>query len=84
MCGRSNLASRVASSPSRQGDFPRYGYFSAIELQDAPPLVYLVAPALRFHPSTDILFRYFSPEIDFVRVGLAETWRRGLRVVMRQ
>jgi hypothetical protein len=84
MCGRSNLASRVASSPSRQGDFPRYGYFSGIELQDAPPLVYLVAPALRFHPSTDILFRYFSPEIDFVRVGLAETWRRGLRVVMRQ
>jgi hypothetical protein len=43
-----------------------------------------LSPALRFHPSTDILFRYFSPEINFVRVGLAETWRRGLRVVMRQ
>jgi hypothetical protein len=68
----------------QQGDFHRYGYFNGVELQDLPPLVYLVAPALRFHPTTDVLLRYFSPEIEFVRVGLAETWRRGLRVVMRQ
>jgi hypothetical protein len=68
----------------QQGDFQRYGYFSGIELQNIPPLVYLVAPALRFHPSTDALLRYLSPEIEFVRVGLAENWRRGLRVVMRQ
>jgi hypothetical protein len=45
--------------------------------------VYLVAPALRFHPATDVLLRYISPEIEFVRVGLVESWRRGLRVVMR-
>ena len=68
----------------KQGDLSRYGYFSGIELQDLPPLVYLVAPALRFHPSTDVLFRYFSSEIEFVRVGLAEGWRHGIRVVMRQ
>jgi hypothetical protein len=68
----------------QQGDFPRYGYFAGIELQPAPPLVYLVAPALHFHPTTDVLLRYLSPEMDVVRVGLAESWRRGLRVVMRQ
>jgi hypothetical protein len=67
-----------------QGDFARYGYFPGIELQSAPPLVYLVAPALRFHPATDVLLRYLSPELDTVRVGLAESWRRGIRVVMRQ
>ncbi len=67
-----------------QGDFGRYGYFCGIELQDAPPLVYLVAPALRFHPATDTLLRFLSPEIEVLRVGLAENWRRGLRVVMRQ
>ena len=67
-----------------QCDFARYGYFPGIELQAAPPLVYLVAPALRFHPSTDTLLRYLSPEIKSTRVGLAESWRRGLRVVMRQ
>jgi len=67
-----------------QRDFARYGYFQGIELQAAPPLVYLVAPALRFHPSTDILLRCLSPELESTRVGLAEGWRRGLRVVMRQ
>jgi hypothetical protein len=67
-----------------QGDLSRYGYFPGVELQGAPPLVYLVAPALRFHPSTDVLLRYITPELETVRVGLAENWRHGLRVVMRQ
>jgi hypothetical protein len=67
----------------QQGDFPRYGYFTGIELQPVPPLVYLVAPELRFHPSTDVLLRYLCPEMEVVRVGLAESWRRGLRVVHR-
>jgi hypothetical protein len=66
------------------GDLARYGYFAGVELQQVPPLVYLVAPALRFHPSTDALLRFLSPELEVVRVGLAESWRRGLRVVMRQ
>jgi hypothetical protein len=66
------------------GEISRYGYFPAVELQHAPPLVYLVAPALRFHPTTDDLLRFLSPELEIVRVGLAESWRRGLHVVMRQ
>ncbi len=68
----------------QSGEIARYGYFPAVELQPAPPLVYLVAPALRFHPSTDELLSYLSAELEIVRVGLAESWRRGLRVVMRQ
>lgn len=67
-----------------QGDFARYGYFPGIELQPAPPLVYLIAPALRFHPTTDILQRYVSRDMEIIRVGLAESWRRGLRVMFRQ
>jgi len=67
-----------------RGEIGRYGYFPRVELQELPPLVYLVAPALRFHPTTDILLRQLSPEIEVLRVGLAESWRRGLRVVMRQ
>jgi hypothetical protein len=66
------------------GDIARYGYFPGIELQQVPPVVYLVAPALRFHPSTDNLLKYLSPELEVVCVGLAESWRRGLRVVMRK
>jgi len=67
-----------------QDNISRFGYFPGIELQRASPLVYLVAPALRFHPTTDTLLRYLTPELEVVRVGLAESWRRGLRIVMRQ
>jgi hypothetical protein len=67
-----------------RGEIARFGYFPGVELQRIPPLVYLVAPALRSHPSTDDLLKYLSPELEVVRVGLAESWRRGLRVVMRQ
>jgi hypothetical protein len=65
-------------------NFARYGYFPRVELQAAPPLVYLVAPALRFHPSTDALLKFLSSDLEAVRIGVAESWRRGLRVVMRQ
>lgn len=67
-----------------QGDLARYGYFPGLQLQTAPPIVYLVAPALRFHPTTDAILRFVSPEMEIIRVGLTENWRRGLRVVMRQ
>jgi hypothetical protein len=68
----------------QSGEIARYGYFPGVALQQASPLVYLVAPALRFHPTTDQLLHCFSQELEVVRVGLAESWRRGLRVVMRQ
>jgi hypothetical protein len=66
------------------GEFRSYGYFPGVEIQKAPPLVYLVAPALRFHPVSNILLESLSPEIEVVRVGLTESWRSGIRVVMRQ
>jgi hypothetical protein len=44
----------------------------------------LISPALHFHPSTDSLLRYLSPEIEITRNGLVESWRRGIRVLMRQ
>jgi len=61
-----------------------YGYFPGVELQQVAPLVYLVAPALRFHPPTDELLKYLSAELEIVCVGLRESWRRGLQIVMRQ
>ena len=69
---------------SKLGEITRYGYFPGVALQQSPPIVYLVAPALRFHPTTDNLLNFLTPEMEILRVGLAESWRRGLRVVMRQ
>jgi hypothetical protein len=68
----------------REGDFQRCGYFSGIELASTPPLVWLVAPALRFHPALDILQKYLSSDIHITRIGLNENWRRGLKVIFRQ
>jgi hypothetical protein len=68
----------------QQGNFPRAGYFPGVQLSAAPPIVYLVAPALRFHPATDTLLRFLSREMEVARIGLAENWRRNFRVVMRQ
>jgi hypothetical protein len=68
----------------QQGDFARLGYFSTILLQSRPPIVYLVAPALQFHAATEILLRYINPEMEVVRLGLTESWRQGLSVVLRQ
>jgi len=65
-------------------DFRRNGYFQGVELQGLPPRVYLVAPALRFHPANAPLLRYLTREMEVIRVGVQENWRRGLRVSLRQ
>lgn len=67
-----------------RGDFVRYGYFAGKLLSEQPPLLMLVAPALHLHPSTDVLLRYISPEIDCTVLGLDERWRQELRVVFRK
>jgi hypothetical protein len=74
---------RVSWHHSR-GEFTKYGYFSGAQLSEKPPLLYLVAPALRIHPTTDKLLRYFSPEIEWQLVAVNEDWREGVRVVFRK
>jgi hypothetical protein len=68
----------------QQDDIQRYGYFPGVKLLPEPPLLFLVAPAIRFHPATAVILRHLSNEIEVARVGLAENWRRGLRVALRQ
>ena len=67
-----------------EGHFARYGYFPGLELQPTPSLVYLVAPALRFHPTSEALLSYLTTEMEVIRVGMAESWRRGIRMVLRR
>jgi hypothetical protein len=64
--------------------FRGYGYFPGVEFHPDPPLVWLVAPSLRFHPANEILVRYLSPDLQISRIGLNENWRRGVRVMFRQ
>jgi hypothetical protein len=66
------------------GDFQRLGYFKGIDLDSRPPLLWLVAPGFQFHPSTDVLLGFASPEAEISRIGLNEDWRQGLRVIFRR
>jgi hypothetical protein len=67
-----------------RGEFARFGYFSGKELSAAAPALYLVAPALRIHPATDVLLKYFSPNIDWTLLAVDERWRSGVRVVFKK
>ena len=67
-----------------RGEFPRFGYFEGRELSPEKPLLFLVAPALHIHPSTDTVLRYLSPEIEWEFVGIDERWREGVKVVFRK
>ena len=68
----------------QRGEFQQFGYFPALDLSPAAPLLFLVAPALHVHPATDTLLRYLSPDIDYTLLGIHENWREELRVIFRK
>lgn len=66
-----------------RGDFSKQGYFPGVELTGEPPRLLLVSPALEFHPTSDRILRYFSPEVPVEKVGVGLQWRKELKVVWR-
>jgi hypothetical protein len=68
----------------QRDEFHQYGYFAGRELSSQPPLLVLVAPALRVHPTTSTVLRYLSPQIDWLFVGVDERWRQGVRSVFKK
>jgi hypothetical protein len=65
-------------------EFQKFGYFAGRELSSEPPMLILVAPALRIHPSTETLLRDLSPQMEWQFVGIDERWREGVKVVLRK
>ncbi len=57
--------------------------FGDAEISDEPPLVYLVAPILRFHRAFQTLARSITPEVEMYRFDINEDWRAGVRVMRR-
>jgi hypothetical protein len=66
------------------GEFQRHGYFGGVRLSEVEPRLYLVAPALRIHPATEVVLRYLSPRIEWTLVAVGERWREELKVVWRR
>ena len=66
-----------------RGEFAGRGYFSGIEIRAEAPKLFLVAPALDFHPSNEIILRFFAPGVAVERIGVGIEWRKELRVMFR-
>ena len=66
------------------GEFQRHGYFAGVRLAEGAPRLYLVAPALRVHPATEVVLRYLSPRVEWELVALDERWRKQIKVVWRK
>ena len=66
-----------------RGDFSAAGYFPGKVLSAQAPRLMLVAPALEFHPSNEIVLDYLAPEVAVERIGLGLEWKHELKVVFR-
>lgn len=77
-------AERRTMGTGETGAFERAGYFAEAQVAPRPPKLLLVAPALRIHPSNEIVLRYFSPQVEWELVAVSEHWRRELKVVFRK
>jgi hypothetical protein len=77
-------ATDVDPRGKRQSDLERFGYFPGKQLRPDDPLLYLIAPALRIHPATEVVLKYISPEVDWTLIALDERWREKVRVVFRK
>ena len=64
-------------------EFTPNGYFPGMQLRPEPPRLFLVSPALEFHPATETVLSFFSLDIDVERVGVGVEWRKGLQVMFR-
>ncbi len=74
---------RRVEAQRRSGNLQRIKLFDEKVILDAPPLVYAVAPTLRFHRQFSIIARSISPEIELYRFDINEDWRKGVRVMRR-
>ncbi len=67
----------------KRNQFQEFGYFQGCELSPAPPLLYLVSPAFRFHSTTEKLLAYFSRNIEVILIGINDSWRKEIKVLFR-
>jgi hypothetical protein len=74
---------RRVEAHRRRGHIAKAKLFGERKIQDESPLVYLVAPTLRVHPSFQALARCIDSDIEIYRFDINEDWRSGVRVMRR-
>ncbi|HEY6245106.1 MAG TPA: hypothetical protein VIX17_14225 [Pyrinomonadaceae bacterium] len=74
---------RRVEAHRRRGHITKAKLFGDRPIRDESPLVYLVAPMLRVHPSFPALVRCIAHDIEIYRFDINEDWRLGVRVMRR-
>jgi hypothetical protein len=74
---------RRVEAHRRRGHIARAKLFGERKIRDESPLVYLVAPTLRVHPSFQTLAHCISNDVEIYRFDINEDWRSGVRVMRR-
>ena len=77
-------AERLTQGNRETGAFERQGYFAGAEVASRAPKLLLIAPALRIHPSNEIVLRYLSPQVEWELIAVSEHWRRELKIIFRK
>ena len=75
---------RRVEAHRRRGHIAKAKLFGERMISGESPLVYLVAPTLRVHPSFPTLAHCISSDIEIYRFDINEDWRSGVRVMRRQ
>src|SRR5262249_52851116 len=65
-------------------DVEKRGLFQGVAIADRSPLLYLVAPRLRFHRTFETVAQCVSPRIEAYRIGVNANWREGVKVHTRE
>jgi hypothetical protein len=68
----------------RRGDFKRRRLFEGVDLADAPPLLFLVAPVLSFHRSFRTVAGCLSRKVEAYRIGVNGGWRSRIKVELKE
>ena len=74
---------RRVEAHRRRGHIAKAKLFGEREISNESPLVYLVAPTLRVHPSFQTLALCIADDIEIYRFDINEDWRSGVRVMRR-
>ena len=74
---------RRVEAHRRRGHIAKAKLFGSRRIRNEAPLVYLVAPTLRVHPSFQTLAHCISSDIEIYRFDINEDWRCGVRVMRR-
>ncbi|MGH9843484.1 MAG: hypothetical protein ACREEM_32500 [Blastocatellia bacterium] len=67
-----------------RGEFQRRGLFPGVKIADRAPLLYLVAPRLRFHRTFATVAAGLSGEIEAYQIGINQNWRAGVQIRTRE